>query len=139
MTYAGRYILGESVPLPLKTVNAAGTPTEPSDCPQVKIWRGATKVAEYEMPVIERAGQPGTFFLSLYLGPAYSAGSYLAEFRWVLGDAYIGAASTTFEVTAGGHADGSVVGMYFYERPGMTYVVHETERGVILPGKNAYV
>lgn len=134
--YSGEYQLGDSVPLLLKTVDANGTPTEPNDVPSVVVWRGATDVFRGELPVIERRNFPGTFFLSLFLGAAYIAGNYCAEFRWVLPSGYIGSGEATFAILAGGHADGAVVAQYFFNRPHSAFLVHEMESSVVLPGKN---
>jgi hypothetical protein len=134
--YVGEYALGESVPLLLKTKDANGVPTEPVDCPSLVVWLGATDVERGELPVIERRTFPGTFFLSLFLGSAYIAGNYCAEFRWVLPSGYIGSAEATFSILAGGHADGSVVAQYYFNRPHSAFLVHECESGQILPGKN---
>jgi hypothetical protein len=134
--YSGEYQLGQSVPLLLKTANASGTPTEPQDCPQVIVWRGSTDVFRGEMPIIERATFPGTFYFSLFLGPDYSAGNYLAEFRWVLANGYIGSSEATFRIVPGGHSDGAVVSQYLYRRPGTDFLVHQVERGALVPGKS---
>lgn len=134
--YLGRYPLGWSVPLFLVTTTATGVPTEPNDVPDMIVWSGDTAVLRLEMPVIERRTQPGTFFRSLFLGYDYQPGNYCVEYRWVLPSGYIGSAEATFEVVPSGHADGSVVAAYFYSRPGTNFLVHQVERGALLPGKN---
>lgn len=134
--YMGRFLTGGTVPLLLRTTDAAGTPTLPQDVPQYIIWLGSTDVARGELPVIERRTQTGTFALGLFLGTGYAAGNYLVEYRWVLASGYIGSDQAQFEITPSGNTDGSVVSQYFYSRPGVDYLVHQVERGLILPGKN---
>lgn len=137
--YAGEYQTGQSVPLLLKTVDAAGTPTLPNDVPQVVVWKGSDDVFRGEMPVVQRQTVTGTFFLSLFLGFEFTAGNYCCEFRWVLPSAYIGSSETTFRIVDGGNADGAVVSQYFYRRPGTDFLVHQLERGVLVPGKSPSV
>ena len=134
--YAGEYVLGESVPLLLRTKAANGVPTEPADAPDVVVWKGATQVLAAQMPVIERRLYPGTFYSSLYLGTVFGTGNYCCEFRWVLAGGYQGSGETTFRVLPGGHVDGSIVTMYFFDRPQARFLVQQAERGVLLPGKN---
>lgn len=136
MLYLGEFQLGNSVPLFLRTTSALHVPTEPNDCPVCVIWKGSTEIERFELPVIERFTKTGSFFLSLFLGTDYSEGNYLAEFRYVLPDDYIGSKQSAFRIVAGGNADGSIVTMYFHARPEAKYVIQQVERGLVLPGKN---
>lgn len=134
--YLGEYRLGDTVPLLLRTVNAAGTPTEPNDCPQLVVWQGSTDLYRAELPIIERAVNAGTFSLGLFLGAGFAEGNCSIQYRYVLPSNYIGSSEDTFRIVAGGNADGAVTSMYFYDRPQAKFIVHGTETGRILKGKN---
>lgn len=121
----------------LRTTDAAGTPTEPQDTPQVIVTDNAlVEVVATQMPITERYTTTGLFYYPLYLGTGFSTGYYTIEYRWVLASTYIGSAADEFEIVAGGHADGAVTSLYFYERPHAKMLVHGVETGSILPGKN---
>lgn len=134
----GRYQLGQTVHLFLACRNGSGVLTAPDDAPVARVYSGSALVESRRMPVRDRRLVTGWFHLPLFLGSAYAAGPHAVSLHYLLsGTPYV--EPVAFTVAAGGHADGQITSMYFYRRPHADYVVHGTERGKILKGKNPSV
>lgn len=136
--WLGRYQVGNTIVFLLQCVNEDGTAAAPDDAPQIKLWSPAgalTLVAK--MPIFPQV--TGLFYYNQYLsGLLDEEGSWEATYRYTVGS-YHGFQSDYFEMMAGGHLDGHVVGMYHYRRPQADYLVHQTESGNIRKGQNPRV
>lgn len=139
MGYLGRYQLGQTVPLRVQTLNANSVAATPDDVPTVKLWDAAgNRVLTAKMPAVERYIQTGRFLLPVFLNGQFAAGLYQAVYYYGIAG-YHGLESDTFEVLPGGHADGSVISMYFLDRPQARYIVYQTDAGVLIQGRNPTV
>lgn len=135
MAYLGKYQLGQTLQLRLLCSDASGTPTAPTFNPQVQVWSATAKVLAALMPIQDRYVQSGVFRYPLQLGAAYSVGYYSVVYHFNVAG-YFGVETDNFEVAAGGHADGDVVAMCFFDRPHAKFIVHATNTGRIIQGKN---
>ena len=125
------------MPLFLQVHTATGATTMPVLPPWLTVWTpGGSKVLAREMPISrERFTHPGLFYYDLFLDASFGTGVYTAVYAYTAG-AFLGLEEDNFEIVPGGHGDGAVTSAYFYERPEATFVVHGTETGKILPGRN---
>lgn len=137
--YLGRTQLGQTLPLWLQCCNASGVPTVPDDPPSVRVYAGASLVTAGEMPVHDRYQQTGLFFLPLFLGSGFTTGSCQAVFLYRVSSFY-GLEAVNFDIVAGGHQDGAVTGLYYYQRPQADFLVQVLgETGQIVKGRNPQV
>jgi len=138
MKYLGRYRLGERVPLALQCVTLAGVPTWPDAAPYADVWNAAgTKIKTVRMVVVDRFRVTGLFTRRLFLGAEFAVGSCRVVYRYTTNSAVdVGQDHDYFELIGGGHADGPVISMHAFDRPGALYVVHGTAAGRLLRGRN---
>lgn len=130
----GRYQLGKTIHLWLRTRNAAGTPSEPTDVPGVKIYNSAgTIVYNDYLPVSDPALY--LFHLPLFLGSSFAAGQYSVVYLFNV-STYNGIETDYFEIVAGGHADGAVTAMHYFKKPHAAYLVQSLQSGNIAKGKS---
>lgn len=138
--YLGRFQQGQEIPLTVQCTDAADSPDIPSAQPEVKIWRdGATptvievrKLGAYNQGVID-----GLFRLPLFLGWQYSAaGRYLVVFKWIDSNSVAHTRCAAFTLNAGGDAVGSTIGLHYVERPNASYLIRQTDAGVLIRSKN---
>ncbi len=136
MNFLGRFQLGDIVPLFLLARTAGGTPSPVAAPPTVEVWSSAgDKVVSKEMPIIDRYTYDGTFLLPVALGAGFVAGVYTVVYHFTIGS-YYGIETANFEVMPGGHTDGTVVSMYFYERPQARFIVQQLDSGLMIQGRN---
>lgn len=138
MAWRGRLQLGDTLDLMLVTRNAAKKAVLPEHPPQVKVWKGATRVAFAEMPVMDRYTEPGAFYYGLHLGSDYSVGFYQVNYWWLAGS-YEGMETDYFEVVAGGHEAGQTYALHFFSCPHADFIVRQLEIGEITAGRNPQV
>ncbi len=136
--YLGRFQLGTWLDVWLQTTNASSTPVMPDYVPHMKVWSSSALVTAEEMPLVDKTIQVGVFRSQVFLGSSYATGLYEINVFYRSGSKH-GMEQHTFEVIAGGDADGQVLGMYFYHRPQADYIVYQVESGQILKGKNPRV
>ena len=136
--FLGRYRQGEPVVLTLLSHDDDGEAAPPDGPPAVTVYDDAgAKVASGAVPLLDRYRQPGWCGYRLRLG-ALGVGHYGVTFGYSGGgSARLDAA--TFEVVAGGHADGAVLAMTHYERPHAAFLVHQAESGTRVFGRNPWV
>jgi hypothetical protein len=136
--WLGRYQVGNTIVFLLQCKNADEVAAAPTDAPQIKLWSPAgTLIHQAKMPSFPQV--TGLFYYNVFRGGLYDvAGSWNATYRYMV-STYHGAHSDNFEVMAGGHMDGHVVGMYHYRRPQADFLVHQTESGNIRKGQNPRV
>ena len=133
----GRHRQGEHVTLFCVTRNAAGTATVPTNAPQAVIFNTAgTKITQFRVPVTDKAGQTGVFTHALRLNSDYgTVGVYSVIFYYNI-LTFAGVDLNTFEIVAGGNADGSVIGLYYYDRPHGKFIVRQLDSGTVTQGRN---
>lgn len=140
MAYRGRYQLGQHLPLLVLCRNGNDTPTVPSDVPRATIWSpGNTRILAKDVPVLDRFGQTGLFGGVVFLNNDYSThGTYTIEYRYLAGGHY-GIDTDQFEIMAGGHKDGSVIAMHYFDRPHAKFIVQQLDSGRLVQGRNPSV
>lgn len=137
MAYLGRHQLGNTMPVTVLTVDASNLPTAPDVPPVMKIWSGTTLILSAQMPVADRYGTSTNttlFIYPLFLGASYAAGLYDVSLTWKIGT-FVGVEDGTFEILAGGNADGSIIAMTLYRRPEADFVVWQTNSGKLQRGR----
>lgn len=134
--YYGRFQLGQSVPLAIRTDDANGVPTMPDDVPVARIYKNDdTLVASQRIPVFDKSGTNGLFLLPFFLGPAFSVGRYRVLYSYTLSgtpqvkDDY-------FEIVAGGDPGGAVISAYWYDRPHAKFLIQQLDSGKLVQGRN---
>jgi hypothetical protein len=137
MAYLGRFRQGDNVNLVCTTKNAGGVPTLSSDCPWAKVWDPTGGlVARFQVPIVDRYVQTAVFQHLLRLGPAYAnLGNYRINYHYVVGT-YHGLDEDTFELVAGGHPDGTVNAIYFFQKPWARFLVFSLDSGNLAFGRN---
>lgn len=126
--------LGTYLDIYLQTTDANRVATMPDYVPWLKIWQGSTLVLAHEMPLVDKDIQVGLFCERLFLGAGFTTGQYAVQMSYqVAHNASI--ESRTFAIIPGGHADGSVMGIYWYHRPHADFLVYQLEAGKIARGK----
>ena len=134
--YRGRYQLGQEIPLTVLTVNGSGTPTAPTEAPFYEVHNTSGKVKSGKfMPVLDRFGVTGLFQANVRLDTDFSPGRYTVVYRWLAGS-FQGVEYSSFEVVAGGDADGAVIAAFWYERPHADFLVQQLDSGKLVRGKN---
>lgn len=135
----GRYQIGDEVPLPLLCLNSSERPADPDEAPRVAVYGGAGgAVADFALPVCDKAETVGWFLGRLYLGGDYAEGHYEVVSRWAVGGTQ-GGRVDTFEVVAGGAESGQVIAMHSYERPHSNFMVQQRTSGRLYKGRNPRV
>jgi hypothetical protein len=139
MAYRGRQQLGTEITLTVLCVDGNGAPVAPTNAPMMEVYDSAgNQITGKRIPPLEQAVVTGLFQYNLFLGALFSAGTYTVVYRWVSGGNHYGEMDT-FEIIPGGHADGSVISLYFYERPGARFLVQQLDSGKLVQGKNPRV
>lgn len=136
--WLGQSQLGTYLDFWLQCTDADGVKSMPDYVPWLKVWIGSDLVQTLEMPVIDKVSQVGLFCEHLFLGNQFSLGQGTAEMHYRVGGKF-GIETRTFEIIAGGHTDGQTLGMYWYPKPDVEYVVFQSESGKITKGKGARV
>lgn len=137
MAYRGRYQLGQHLPIMVLARGSDETPGVPTDTPRATIYSPAGAVVMFfDLPVVDRYSQTGLFGMPLRLGADFATtGLYRAEYHYLIGS-YYGIEEDGFEIVAGGNADGSVISMYYYDRPHAKFIVQELDSGKLRQGRN---
>jgi hypothetical protein len=137
--YRGRFVLGEEVPLGVLCFDGSGTPSAPDAAPMVDVYSGAAKVLSGQpLPALDKFGTTGLFAWPLLLDARFAPGKYTAVYRYLVGGT-AGGDEDTFDVLAGGNADGQVLSMFWYPRPQANFIVYQTSDGSIRKGRNPSV
>lgn len=134
--FRGRYQLGQFVPLAVQCVDASGSPTLPTAPPQLEIWQGSTIViAAKEIPIIDRYRTTARFGYRQPLDGRFAAGTYLASYTYTVGSLGVFAVDS-FEVVAGGNADGAAIAITQFDCPHARFIVWATDMRKLLYGRN---
>jgi hypothetical protein len=133
-----RYRQGEVARLTFCCTTAARVATQPDAPPAIAVYSAAgAKLATGRMALADRYRQAGLVRYQLQLGSDFPAGHYLVRVDYAVAGV-ARAFSGVFEVTAG-DAAGAVVSKAAYERPHARFLVHQTEDGTRVFGRNPSV
>ena len=136
--YLGRKSLGQEAAFSVSAGDSSGVISWPSDVPFVDVWKGSSLVLSgLKMPKIDTL-RVGQFRLSLFLDTRFSVGRYEIVKRWTVGT-YHGVEIDVLDVTAGGHADGAIISMFYHEMPQANFIIQQTDGGKLRRGKNPKV
>lgn len=135
MDYYGRYIPGDTVGLAVVCTDANGVPTLPDQAPVAVICSGSAQVATLRLPVHERHVVTAFFHHPIQLDTRFATGHYRVVYQYTLsGVAFSKVAS--FEVAAGGHADGPGLALFYFARPASDFVLMQADSGRIIRRRN---
>jgi hypothetical protein len=134
--YYGRFQLGQSVPLAIRTDDANGTPTTPDDVPSARIYKDdGTLVKVQRIPTLDKSGVTGLFLLPLFLSSTFAVGGYRVVYSYTIsGSPQV--KDDYFEIGAGGNAGGAVIGMFWYDRPQAKFLIQQLDSGKLVQGRN---
>lgn len=135
--YLGDYQLGDRLPLEVFCQTAAGLPVEPDDAPVATVYAGSstTSVVSLALPPSDRFGAAGLFQQTVHLDGRFNTGRYNVLFSWLAsGSPRVSLAR--FLVLPGGDARGAVIALAFYQQPQAQFLVHQTDAGRLLRGRN---
>ena len=137
--HRGRFQLGEHVPLAVLCRNSSGQPAAPDAAPQVDVYSDTTHPTTGKaIPAQDKSLVTGLFTYRLFLGSGFVVGRYTVTYHWVIG-ANHGMQVDDFEIVGGGHEDGEVISMYFYDRPHADFIVQQLSSGKVVRGRNPEV
>ena len=127
--YLGRYFLGQTVHITIRTIDVNGTPTLPDNPPYIDLRSDSALVTQVQAPILDRYVATGLFVYPLRLNSSYTTGRYSATHHYYVsgGNAYHGLDVDYFEVVAGGDSDGVIVTQHYWQRPEAVYLIQQTE------------
>ena len=131
--YLGRYFLGQTVHITVRTVDTNGTPTAPENPPYIDFRSDSALAVQVQVPILDRYVVTGLFVYPLRFKSSFSTGRYSAThfYRVTGGNAYNGMEVDYFEIVAGGDSDGAIVTQDYWQRPEASYLIQQTESGNI--------
>jgi hypothetical protein len=136
--YTRAYQLGDEVPILLLCRNG-DDPAYPDAAPRATVYdEDGDAIADFYLPVIDKAEVAGLFLGYVYLGAEYAAGVYTVVSRWQVG-LFNGLDAMRFEIVAGGGESGQVIAMHSYERPQSDFIVQQRTSGRLYKGRNPRV
>ncbi len=134
----GRYRQGEPIMLTVLCTDGDDVAFEPGAPPVVKVYNdAAVQQLLGSMALLDRYRQPGWCGYRWRLA-GQGVGHYSVSFQYLAGLATF-TKTAVFEVVKGGHPDGAVLAMHHYERPHAAFLVHQTESGTRVFGRNPSV
>lgn len=136
MSYRGRYQIGEYVPLTVWCIDGNGTPTLPDQAPIARVYSDAALVLDVRMPIRDRYILTGYFQYPLFLDGRFAAGGHRVVYEYQLSSTLYMADLDTFEVTAGGHADGAILSMFWFNRPTADFLLTQVDSGRLVRRRN---
>lgn len=140
--YRGRYQLGDEVLIGVQCTDESGNPAAPDAAPTMTIYAddGSKPVENKAIPPKDRAESTGLFEHFVRLGSDFAAGAYSVLYKWATGDGdFHGQAVDHFEILPGGHVDGTVLGLHYFDAGHAQFLVQQTDAGLIKAGKNPRV
>ena len=134
--FAGRFTLGQRVPLLVRTLNDSGTPTNPTGAPVVVVYDSSGNVAKsFSLPIRDQGQITGLFLYDFNLENSFATGTYDAMINWVVGST-AKARVISFDVVAGGDVDGSGIAMHYFRHPARNFVLLQTDDGKLKKLRN---
>ena len=134
MPYIGRYQLGDFIPLTVQCRDSSKNPVDPTSAVTLSIYDSSfsTVLDSEPIPPKDIANLTGVFEAEMQLDSLFSTGIYFAMHEWSGG----GKSLDTFEIIAGGNNSGGYVGIHFYERPGVEFIVGQTDGSTLETRRN---
>ena len=131
--YLGRYFLGQTINITIRTVDVNGTPTVPENPPYIDFRSDSALAVQVQVPILDRYVVTGLFVYPLRLNSSFAVGRYSAtSFYRVTGvNNYHGMDVDYFEIISGGDSDGAIATQHYWERPESVYLIQQTESGGI--------
>ena len=127
------YKLGQHAQLRVQTTDADGAPVVPDACPTIDVYdtSGTKIVSAFSIPIHDRYGTTGQFAYQLFLDGAFTANYYYTvRYKWTAG-AFNGVRLGGFAVLAGGNASGQYISAIHILKPFASFLVGQTDGGVI--------
>jgi hypothetical protein len=125
--YLGRFRQGDNIVLPLHATDGMPNGVVLSRPPNVKVFdaSGFLLISDM-MPALDTLRSVGLFAYRLQLSGTFAAGRYLVVYGYTAsGSQFL--KSAAFDVLPGGDPAGSIVSMYFLERPHANILVQKTD------------
>lgn len=133
------YQLGDLLPLRLRTLSSAGTPTEPDDSPAVHITDSSGSIVyATQIPIRDRQKITGYFHWFVNLDSRFATGRFSIHYTWAISST-VGASVAEFEIQAGGNVQGNGISMDFFRQSAADFVLLQTDTGAIKKLKNPTV
>lgn len=138
--FRGRKILGDEILLGVQC-KSAGTPTAPDAAPTMKIYTEAgAAVLSKAIPPLDRYSATGLFEYMQPLNSSFAAGRYFVRYTYVISGATKAAPIDSFEIVAGGSADGMYNALFYLDRPdGNDWVLGTTDQGTLTNNRGPHV
>lgn len=137
-----RLQLGDFLPLSVQCYNSSGVEAAPTAAPQYTIYDASDNVVsgadDVAMPIQAKGERVGFFYADVLLGSTFSAGRYNYRIAWAVSGSSFSKVGS-FEVVAGGNAQGGVIGLEFLKSPHANHVVQMTEDGTVEFRKGPYL
>ena len=139
-TYLGRFQQGDELPLVVQTTTQGGSPFIPLYNPVAKIYRDGdppTLIEAVTLPADQQGVDTAVFRTERQLTSLYgTAGRYLVLFCWAITGGTTLTSCASFTLLPGGSPDGAAIGLFFLRRPNATYLIRQTDAGLLIRGKN---
>lgn len=143
MADLGRYQLGEYVRIPVQTRNASAAETAPSAAPTYTLYKANdTPITGHDtvtMPPKFLGLLTGWFESEIRLSSTFSAGRYNVLIEYSISGGHTGAEQHSFDVVAGGNANGAYIGLQWYPRPHAKFLVGLLDSNTLEARKNPKV
>lgn len=126
----GKYLLGDKVPLILSTLTSSRVAAAPTAAPTARIYKNAetATTAAPSLPIKAKGKATGLFAYEIVLNSTYSVGVWFVLLKWVVsGTTY--KALYRFEIVTGGDADGTPVGLHYFDQRGINHIFWTTDQG----------
>lgn len=137
--FIGRYQLGEQVPLACWARMEAFAPNLPSGAPVARVYSPAfALVKQVKLPICDRHGVTAFFQGLLKLDASFGLGQHHVHVAYTVGGV-AAAKLLTFEVLAGGHPDGCVIGLHAFKVAPATWAIAQLDGGRIIRRRNPKV
>lgn len=137
--WIGHFQLGDLLPLRVRTLSSAGTPTEPDDAPAVHVYDSdGASVYTQQLPIRDRSRITGYFHDKINLDSRFSTGRFSVLYTWAISST-VGSCVAEFEIQAGGNVQGNGISMEFFRQSAADFVLLQTDTGHIKRLKNPAV
>jgi len=125
--YLGRFRQGDIIVLPLHATSGVPNGVLLTRPPNVKVFSASgSQLLSDLVPAFDTLRSVGLFEYRLQLGTLFPAGRYLATFGYTsAGSQFL--KSVAFDVMPGGDPAGSIVSMYFLQRPHADILVTKSD------------
>lgn len=131
----GDWQLGSELPVVLQATDGT-SPAWPDAAPQLVLYNGTTFLKRILMSADPQAQSPGLFRLNLFLDASYPASGQLnGAIQWT-NNGNVFSQTVWLRIIPGGDSDGSVIAMAFVRRPSASFVLWQTDAGVLFRGSN---